>query len=283
MFQKTLVVLTGLATLLIAIALAIPHWHSVQWDKMGYAHSYSGLWKQVFSFKTQADEADEEAFCNNIGSKTYPSSAPSPSEVIEMKRECNHGHSACFFDDKTNTCGSWARKCRTHDKKSCPTPYKCKWNGGECVHESYSELDVVIPYTGEHAKKESLVEFTRVIGIVAAALAGVAMVVAGMDKARPMLVAMVAGVATLCATGVLIIYGADLSNTFESTKIEDFESRNGILKDIASFMIKLVNKDEDLVAHSNAMGGSFWMVLIATIFLAIASVLGIATRPQVNI
>ena len=293
MFQKTTVILVGLATLLIAYALSIPHWHSSKWDQRGYVHTYAGLWSQMLSIKTRADKGEEKKYC----------------ETFKDASVCPNSGTRCNWDDKGKKCISRASWCKTFSEKHCEkddsgNKKPCSWTGEKCVHEKLEEFDFVLPYNGyskTHADdKLPLVESARVLGIVAASLALIAMVVGGMSSERPMLVAMIAGVATLCSTALLIIYGTGLQDSYMTA--EDLRNAsgpfdpknetektvksvidtgvNGVLKYIFNHVLH--DETNKLDMDTIKLGGSFWLTLVGTILLALATALGVADRLKMD-
>ena len=150
MFQTTVSILVGVATLLLILSLSTSHWHSVQYDKDGYVHSYSGLWHQMLSVRGYSNVSEKEC-----ASKTMDDCEKDPN------RSCVYRNGKCVTSQSF---------CAKQSKANCKPVCKTSPFTGDCVHEYDTEFDVSVPYSGynkdDDKDKRGFVEAARVLGIL---------------------------------------------------------------------------------------------------------------------
>lgn len=208
MFQVTISLLIGLATLLIILSISTSRWHSVRYDGDGYVQSHSGLWHQILSVRTLSDVSDAECAKNSPStceSIHDPGLKVSPCKVLDGR------------------CGTKQAYCAKQTKCDAPSDAPCKRSPftGDCVHDYDTEFDISIPYNGysKADDKRGFVDAARLLGILSASFASAGVVVASVSTPRPMLTAMFAGVATLCAIALLVVYDTKLKDSFLSSGV----------------------------------------------------------------
>ena len=267
MLTKLTALIAGLATVLLVIAIVAPYWESTQYDQYGRAVSHAGLWQQVISFRT--DPKRNAVDCRADGA-------------------CDKHPNLCRIDETTQQCRLVSDTCAVRSKEKCGAKssdgkHPCHYFMGKCRQRGDfgTELDLHLPYADDDVTGD--ITAVRVLGIVAACLAGVACLVASMSAPRPLLVAMISSIAALCATALLVVYGTQLRNSFSANnmsrdQVEELIVANPMVAVVAA--MDTARGDRDLFyehPHRN-QGMSFVLASVGAALAGAATVTSLIDR-----
>tara|TARA_Y100000748_G_scaffold274104_1_gene248979 strand:+ start:1477 stop:2265 length:789 start_codon:yes stop_codon:yes gene_type:complete len=254
--SQTLSYILGLATVLLVLALTTPYWQTAAYDAERRVHTFAGLWHQVLQIGRP-----DGAICRGKAEKT-----------------CRTVSSVCTWDESEGydaACRGLDAVCgRIDDEQACgvTNSSSCHWREGACRAHDDVTFDMIMPYGSTSADHTAIVT-ARTMSIVSAAFGLVALMVNGMPAPRPMLVAMLAGVATLTALTLLIVYATQISS---GDGKNTYSLSHNVQTQLPDIFKNPHNKTDDtyhLKMHYQSWG--FYATVLATVLLALATVLGI--------
>lgn len=287
MFGQTITLFLGLAVVLLTVSLVVPNWHSTSFDPANRFRTFSGLWRQVLQLSDTSP--DPVAYCDSL-----------------LESDCKTGNPMCNWIKEEGKCMSNEAICgarNAHDKTTCETPKKgapgatCKWDGMSCRHKGQHgyELDVSIPWHSKDDATMVAMTWTRVLGIVAAAVAFVTLFIAGASPTpRPLLVAMLGGASAASAIATLAVYSTQLTDSFGlANEVNEVLEADAHVKNIPTIhtptLRGLINMLFRGTVNTHAeqlygmpsvtkQGASYYMVVAAVLLLLVVSILGVVDR-----